>query len=238
MRQLHWVLVGLLAGTVGVSTLQAQAQSPSRTVAAAEQGTEKGAFDRLPGGSKKIAEALFEAQQPKGDVSRMTLDQVAAAKAGRDWGQVFRQMRTASLLDAETLGEVLSNRYAVPPPPMTLMSDQPEIAPMVKVSLPSAAETETSAAETPVAETVVEASATPVVSTPAVADPAAAVLAAPDEASIVSALPDVERPVATGRPIVLMDATGRSFTLGRIPGSRANLAASPSRAQTQIKSSP
>jgi hypothetical protein len=229
MRRLHWVLVGLLASTVGVSTLQAQTQSPPRTIAAAEPGTEKGAYDRLPGGSRKIAEALFEAQHPRGDASRMTLDEVAAAKAGRDWGQVFRQMRSANLLDAETLGEVLSNRYALPPPPMTLMSDQPEIAPMVKVSLPSAADT-----EAPVAETTVEAKADPAVS----AGPAAVVLATPDEASITSGVPDVERPVATGRPIVLMDSSGRNITLGRIPNSRPNMAASPSRAQTQIKSSP
>ena len=66
---------------------------------------EAGAFDDLSKGNQIIAQALFDSQQDATDP--LTLDQVAAAKDGTGWGEVFKQLKKAGLVQDKNLGQVV-----------------------------------------------------------------------------------------------------------------------------------
>jgi hypothetical protein len=70
------------------------------------------AFASLSQGNKRIATALFEAQNTASiGATPMTLEQIAQEhRSGRKWGDVFRDMKSQGLIQAETLGQVLG-RY-------------------------------------------------------------------------------------------------------------------------------
>ena len=70
------------------------------------------AFASLSQGNKRIATALFEAQNTTtSGVTPMTLEQIAQERrSGRKWGDVFQDMKSQGLIQAETLGQVLG-RY-------------------------------------------------------------------------------------------------------------------------------
>jgi hypothetical protein len=83
--------------------------------AAQQPATVDGAYARLTPGNAKVARALFEAQvtnttpgvrNPKA----LSMDQIAAMKAGQDWGQVFSTMKAQGLVTDKNLGAVVS-RY-------------------------------------------------------------------------------------------------------------------------------
>jgi len=63
--------------------------------------------DALSPGNRLIAEALFAAQQTAG--AAWPLQRIAASRLdGQNWGDVFQQMKTENLLQAETLGQVVT----------------------------------------------------------------------------------------------------------------------------------
>ena len=65
-------------------------------------------FSKLSPGNQKIALALYDAQVAPAP-TRLTLDQIAAKKqGGQGWGNVFKQMKAQGLVDARSLGQVIS----------------------------------------------------------------------------------------------------------------------------------
>ncbi|MDJ0949017.1 MAG: hypothetical protein QNJ94_08850 [Alphaproteobacteria bacterium] len=73
--------------------------------AAPEEGS---ALSRLSPGNRKIARSLFAAQ-PGGE-GEMTLEEIAAARLnGTGWGRLFRRMKSAGLVQAKNLGEIISS---------------------------------------------------------------------------------------------------------------------------------
>lgn len=93
-------------------------------VVVVEPPSNAGAYEALPPGGRKIAEGLFAAQSGAtaaadgSPATGWTLDDIAAARAGGGWGQVFKQMQAQGLVSAKTLGEAVSGRAA--PSPVTV----------------------------------------------------------------------------------------------------------------------
>jgi hypothetical protein len=114
---------GTVTGTTGTGTTTGTA--PTMTT-----DPNAGAFDRLSPGGQKIARSLYDSQTPAAapvsgtpsassaatGTGGMTLDQIAAAKSGTGWGQVFKDMQAQNLTQAKNLGEVVSGRYTPPAP--------------------------------------------------------------------------------------------------------------------------
>lgn len=68
-------------------------------------------YDQLSPGNRLIAQALYNAQKAGSATGRQpwSLERVAVARAGgQNWGDVFRQMKQEGLLEAETLGQVVT----------------------------------------------------------------------------------------------------------------------------------
>lgn len=94
------------------ATGAAEAQTKSAAQPELASVPSPSAFESLSQGNKRIATALFEAQNssPSG-VTPMTLEQIAQERrSGRKWGDVFQAMKSQGLIQAETLGQVLG-RY-------------------------------------------------------------------------------------------------------------------------------
>lgn len=103
-RWIGLTLIGIVF-TTGVAAAQ-QTIQPAQTMPSTSTTTTTGAFDKLPPGEQKIASALFEAQKtPK----PLTLDQIAAMKDGKGWGEVFKGMKAQGLVTEKNLGQVVSN---------------------------------------------------------------------------------------------------------------------------------
>jgi len=105
------------AATLGILVLTAamgspaEAQSKRKTESEVVSIPSPSAFESLSAGNKRIATALFEAQTTAEGVTRMTLEQIAQERrSGRKWGDVFQEMKSQGLIQAETLGQVLG-RY-------------------------------------------------------------------------------------------------------------------------------
>ena len=90
----------------------AEAQSKSVTQPEVVSVPSQSAFESLSAGNKRIATALFEAQDTAAaGAVPMTLEQIAQERrSGRKWGDVFQAMKAQGLIQAETLGQVLG-RY-------------------------------------------------------------------------------------------------------------------------------
>jgi hypothetical protein len=82
----------------------------TRSIASATRPA--GSADTLSPGNRLIAEALFAAQATLPGAQSVTpwpLERIAASRnAGQNWGEVFQQMKTANLLQADTLGQVVT----------------------------------------------------------------------------------------------------------------------------------
>ena len=67
-------------------------------------------FDELSPGNQMIARSLMDAQTlpPDSTVQPWNLDDIAAARSETGWGNVFKQMRSEGLIEANNLGEVVS----------------------------------------------------------------------------------------------------------------------------------
>jgi hypothetical protein len=124
-----WLLAGIaFAQTNGTPPSRTSA---SRGTAVTTTGTTStgGSFASLSPGNQKIARALFEAQTPpptnagptgsttltsgtEADAigpSTLSLDQIAQLKqSGHGWGNVFREMKSQGLVDARSLGILVS----------------------------------------------------------------------------------------------------------------------------------
>ena len=76
----------------------------------AGQGSIEGKFDSLSAGNRKIALALFDAQDGSiGSDVALALDEIAAAKSsGTAWSELFEQMRADGLIDQPNMGAVIS----------------------------------------------------------------------------------------------------------------------------------
>ena len=66
-------------------------------------------FASLSPGGQKIGRALFEAQSKSGTAKPLTLDEIAALKQNRGWGEVFKSMKAQGLLTDKNLGDVVSS---------------------------------------------------------------------------------------------------------------------------------
>jgi hypothetical protein len=90
----------------------AEAQSKPVTQSEVASTPTERAFESLSPGNKRIATALFEAQNTSASgATPMTLEQIAQERrSGRKWGDVFQAMKSQGLIQAETLGQVLG-RY-------------------------------------------------------------------------------------------------------------------------------
>jgi hypothetical protein len=90
----------------------AEAQSKPVTQSEVASTPTERAFESLSPGNKRIATALFEAQNTSASgAAPMTLEQIAQERrSGRKWGDVFQAMKSQGLIQAETLGQVLG-RY-------------------------------------------------------------------------------------------------------------------------------
>ena len=99
----------MLVAAVGTS---AEAQSKPATPPEVVSVPSPNAFESLSPGNKRIATALFEAQNTSASgATPMTLEQIAhERRSGRKWGDVFQEMKSQGLIEAETLGQVLG-RY-------------------------------------------------------------------------------------------------------------------------------
>src|SRR5262245_29824335 len=117
MSNRSWFIAALLGLCLAINPTFAQTSAVQMADPAA------GAFDRLNEGNQKRARALFESQVADAP-GAMTLDQIAAARGGTSWGQVFRQMQSRKLVQAKSLGEALSSHfdYGVPPPAVDVVA--------------------------------------------------------------------------------------------------------------------
>lgn len=66
-------------------------------------------FAALSPNNQKIAHALFIAQQPTDDgPAPLDLNQIAALKGKKGWGDVFKRMKSEGLISARTLAQVVN----------------------------------------------------------------------------------------------------------------------------------
>lgn len=121
-RSTHSPITGSVASEAGIQSASevevndtsstdrsTDTQAPeSDTSSQAGAGTQT--FASLSQGNQKIARALMDAQTlpTDGTTQLWTLDQIAAARSGTGWGQVFDQMKSEGLIQARNLGQVVS----------------------------------------------------------------------------------------------------------------------------------
>jgi hypothetical protein len=113
MRPMTRSLAAALGVLMLVATMgAAEAQSKSAAQPELASVPSPSAFESLSPGNKRIATALFEAQNTTtSGATPMTLEQIAQERrSGRKWGDVFQDMKSQGLIQAETLGQVLG-RY-------------------------------------------------------------------------------------------------------------------------------
>lgn len=102
--------LGILMLVATIGTAAAQPKSATQPELASVPSSS--AFESLSPGNKRVATALFEAQgMTTSGAIPMTLEQIAQERrSGRKWGDVFQDMKSQGLIQAETLGQVLG-RY-------------------------------------------------------------------------------------------------------------------------------
>ncbi len=98
------------AALLGVLLTAGAAPAQERPAAApAHDEALAGAFEALPAGDRRIAEALFFAQRPVGEREVWSLDRLAAAKRdGLDWETVLRRLRVGGLVGGDSLEQLVS----------------------------------------------------------------------------------------------------------------------------------
>jgi hypothetical protein len=98
--------ITFLALAVFVGTAAAQTTTPAPS-------PNQGAFDKLPPGNQKIAQALFDAQSKNGTTKPLSRDDIAAMKQHRGWGEIFKEMKANGQIppDVKNLGQLVSGKY-------------------------------------------------------------------------------------------------------------------------------
>lgn len=121
-------LMVLAVATAAAAQTTSSTQPSTATQSPAISEPNKGAFDKLSPGNQKITRALYEAQQTPTQTSGSTsgttsgsssrtsktysLDDIAAMKQSKGWGQVFKEMKAKGYFpDAKNLGQVVSGKY-------------------------------------------------------------------------------------------------------------------------------
>ena len=100
-------------GAVLALTAPAWAQSKAIPPTGISTGTQAtgmstGAFHNLSPGGQRIAQSLYNAQNPSSGTTKLTLDQIAGMKGREGWGRVFKEMKSDGLVQAKNLGQVVS----------------------------------------------------------------------------------------------------------------------------------
>jgi hypothetical protein len=114
IRRMTWSVLGALALTgvlAGVTAAQTTAPPPTTTTAPPAADEAGGAYDQLSAGNRKIARALFDGQKadPASGEKPLGLDAIAARKQGGEgWGAIFQDMKSRGLVEAKSLGELVS----------------------------------------------------------------------------------------------------------------------------------
>src|SRR5262249_41951721 len=75
--------------------------------------TSTGAFQNLSPGGQRIAQSLYNSQNPRTGTTKLTLDQIATMKGREEWGRVFKEMKSDGLVQAKNLGQVVSGHARV-----------------------------------------------------------------------------------------------------------------------------
>ncbi len=107
-------LTTCLAILVGATVATAQTAKPTQTTTTTQSTTQtssstQGAFSKLSPGNQKIAQALYDAQQTSTTTKKLSLDDIAAMKQHRGWGEIFKQMKEQGLVQEKNLGQVISH---------------------------------------------------------------------------------------------------------------------------------
>ncbi len=107
------IVVSVHASDIPAAELRTSGVQPASQVQPAEMkpATAARAVDGLSPGNQLIARALYNAQKTitMTGLKAWTLERVASSRAGgRNWGDVFQQMKQEGLLEAETLGQVVT----------------------------------------------------------------------------------------------------------------------------------
>jgi len=75
--------------------------------------TSTGGFKNLSPGGQRIAQSLYNSQNPRTGTTKLTLDQIATMKGREGWGRVFKEMKSDGLVQAKNLGQVVSGHARV-----------------------------------------------------------------------------------------------------------------------------
>lgn len=103
---LRTFVIAFLALAVFVGTAAAQTTTPAPS-------PNQGAFDKLPPGNQKIAQALYDAQSKNSTTKPLARDDIAAMKQHRGWGEIFKDMQKNGQIppDVKNLGQLVSGKY-------------------------------------------------------------------------------------------------------------------------------
>lgn len=120
MLKVEWALAGIGIALCAVS-VQANGgdlsnsmelrPSPISTAPISTTPVMTRSVESLSPGNRLIAQALYSAQKSVAVAGHQpwSLERVAVARAsGRNWGEVFQEMKRDGLLEAETLGQVVT----------------------------------------------------------------------------------------------------------------------------------
>lgn len=98
-------------------------------------------LDGLYHGNRLIAQALYNAQKSTAIAGHQpwSLDSIAVARAaGRNWGEVFQQLKGDGLVEAETLGQVVTwYQYHNMAPIRTVQKPSPAVVKVVTQPTPA-----------------------------------------------------------------------------------------------------
>jgi hypothetical protein len=98
----------VLLALARAGTAETRTMAPTQETTAPTSSSNRGAYDKLSPGHQKIAAALFDAQQTSITTNKLSLNDIAAMKQHRGWGEIFKQMKEQGLVQEKNLGQVIS----------------------------------------------------------------------------------------------------------------------------------
>jgi len=105
------VIFGIAAALMFAANVNAQTVSDNPETSTKTGSQETGAFAQLSPGNQKIGQSLFDAQQAGDGDAAFSLDDIALAKQdGTGWGNVFKQMKDAGLVQERNIGQIISGQ--------------------------------------------------------------------------------------------------------------------------------
>jgi len=111
------VIFGVAAAMMLAGKVSAQSALPDGdNMSTGAVTSEAGLYGILSPGNRKIADALFKAQQTGDGSAAWTVEDIAKAKRqGTGWGSVFKRMKADGLVREKSLGQVVSGRGMTKP---------------------------------------------------------------------------------------------------------------------------